>query len=87
MDLRHVNGLSTRRFVFRHGFRHFNYLHFPLFVSHNLIRRSTYKSFYYVSCALGVGVAQLGGYLFAVGGHDGTNYLNSVEAYDPIKDR
>lgn len=36
---------------------------------------------------LGVGVAQLGGYLFAVGGHDGTNYLNSVEAYNPITDR
>ena len=35
----------------------------------------------------GVGVAQLGGYLFAVGGHDGSNYLNSVEAYNPISDR
>lgn len=35
----------------------------------------------------GVGVAQLGSYLFAVGGHDGTNYLNSVEAYNPIADR
>lgn len=38
-------------------------------------------------CISGVGVAQLGGYLFAVGGHDGSNYLNSVEAYNPITDR
>ena len=33
----------------------------------------------------GVGVAALGGRLYAVGGHDGQNYLNSVEAYDPLK--
>lgn len=33
----------------------------------------------------GVGVASLGGRLYAVGGHDGYHYLNSVEAYDPSK--
>lgn len=27
----------------------------------------------------GVGVAVLDGFLYAVGGHDGTSYLNSVE--------
>ena len=35
----------------------------------------------------GVGVAALGGKIYSVGGHDGTNYLNSVEAFDPIEDR
>lgn len=35
----------------------------------------------------GVGVAALGGRLYAVGGHDGTNYLSSVEEYDPVLDR
>ena len=41
-----------------------------------------------MSCARGgVGVAALGGRIYAVGGHDGTNYLNSVEAYDPLTDR
>jgi kelch-like protein 8 len=35
----------------------------------------------------GVGVAALGGRLYAVGGHDGCNYLNSVESYNPITDR
>ena len=42
----------------------------------------------HMSCARGgVGVASLGGKIYAVGGHDGTNYLNSVEAYDPLMDR
>jgi len=35
----------------------------------------------------GVGVAALGGKLYAVGGHDGSNYLSSVEEYDPCTDR
>jgi len=35
----------------------------------------------------GVGVAALGGRLYAVGGHDGSNYLSSVEEYDPCLDR
>jgi len=35
----------------------------------------------------GVGVAALGGKLYAVGGHDGSNYLSSVEEYDPSTDR
>ena len=30
-----------------------------------------------------VGVASLGGKLYAVGGHDGNQHLNSVECYDP----
>lgn len=30
-----------------------------------------------------VGVAYLGGRLYAVGGHDGRQHLNSVECYDP----
>ena len=34
----------------------------------------------------GVGIAALGGKLYAVGGHDGTNYLSSVEEYDPLSD-
>ena len=35
----------------------------------------------------GVGVAALGGRIYAVGGHDGSNYLNSVECYDALKDK
>ncbi|XP_063718556.1 kelch-like protein 20 [Symsagittifera roscoffensis] len=31
----------------------------------------------------GIGVAVLNGLIYAVGGHDGTSYLNSVECYDP----
>ena len=34
----------------------------------------------------GVGVAALGGCLFAVGGHNGKNYLNTVECYCPASD-
>lgn len=34
----------------------------------------------------GVGVTALGGKIYAVGGHDGSNYLASVEAYDPVAD-
>lgn len=37
-------------------------------------------------CRGGVGVAALGGYLFAVGGHDGKAYLNTVEMYCPNSD-
>ena len=32
---------------------------------------------------LGVAVAVLGGFLYAVGGSDGTSPLNTVERYDP----
>lgn len=32
----------------------------------------------------GVGVAVLNGQLYAIGGHDGNSYLNSVERYDPL---
>jgi len=35
----------------------------------------------------GVGVAALGGKIYAVGGHDGSNYLSSVEAYDVLNDK
>ena len=31
----------------------------------------------------GVGVTVLGDFLYAIGGHDGTSYLNSIERYDP----
>ena len=31
----------------------------------------------------GVGVAVLNDLLYAVGGHDGQSYLNSIERYDP----
>ena len=34
---------------------------------------------------LGVAVAVLHGYLYAIGGSDGQNPLNSVERYDPQK--
>ena len=32
----------------------------------------------------GVGVAVLNQQIYAIGGHDGVSYLNSVERYDPI---
>jgi kelch-like protein 20 len=32
---------------------------------------------------LGVAVAVLGGYLYAIGGSDGSTPLNTVERYDP----
>lgn len=35
------------------------------------------------TCRGGVGLGTLGGRLYAVGGHDSHNYLNTVEAYDP----
>ncbi len=35
----------------------------------------------------GVGVVMLGGLLYAIGGHDGSSYLNSVERYDPSADQ
>ena len=35
----------------------------------------------------GAGVAALAGKIYAVGGHDGTNYLSTVEAYDPLSNR
>ena len=38
-------------------------------------------------CRGGVGVSALGGLLYAVGGHNGSSYLNSVEAYDPLADK
>ena len=34
-------------------------------------------------CRGGVGLTTLGGYLFAVGGHDGKAYLSSAEMYNP----
>ena len=47
-----------------------------------------WESVFRLSCPRGgVGLAALGGRLYAVGGHDGKNYLNSVEAYDPLTDR
>ena len=37
-------------------------------------------------CRGGVGLSVLGGYLFAVGGHDGKVYLNTAEIYCPNTD-
>lgn len=34
-------------------------------------------------CRGGVGVASMGGFLFAIGGHDGRTYLNTAEMYCP----
>ena len=39
------------------------------------------------TCRGGVGLSTLGRRLYAVGGHDSFNYLNSVEAYDPDSNR
>ena len=36
---------------------------------------------------LGVVVCVLGGFLYAIGGSDGVNPLNSVERYDPKTNR
>jgi len=48
---------------------------------------NTWSTVISMSCPRGgVGVAALGGKLYAVGGHDGTNYLSSVEEYDPLTD-
>lgn len=35
----------------------------------------------------GVGSAALGGFIYAIGGHNATHYLNSVEIYDVNQDR
>ena len=35
----------------------------------------------------GVGATTLAGQIYVVGGHDGSNYLSSVEAFDPIQNR
>lgn len=35
------------------------------------------------TCRGGVGLTSLGGYMFAVGGHDGKSYLSTTEMYSP----
>lgn len=35
---------------------------------------------------LGVGAAVVDNYLYVVGGHSGSSYLNTVQKYDPISD-
>lgn len=35
----------------------------------------------------GVGIATVMGKIFAVGGHNGNAYLNTVEAFDPVLNR
>ena len=37
-------------------------------------------------CRGGVGLVSLGGYLFAIGGHDGKAYLSTAEMYHPSTD-
>ena len=43
-----------------------------------------FPSFY--SPFLGVGAAVIDNYLYVVGGHSGSSYLNTVQKYDPISD-
>ena len=38
------------------------------------------------TCRGGVGAGAMGGRLWAVGGHNGDQYLNSVESYNPLTD-
>ncbi len=38
-------------------------------------------------CRGGVGLAALGGYLFAIGGHNGKAYLQTAEVYCPRTDK
>lgn len=38
-------------------------------------------------CRGGVGLAAMGRYLFAIGGHDGKNYLKTAEVYCPREDQ
>lgn len=38
-----------------------------------------------LNCRDAVGASFLGNRIYAVGGYDGTKYLNDVERYDPIK--
>lgn len=35
---------------------------------------------------IGVGAAVIDNYLYVVGGHSGSSYLNTVQKYDPISD-
>ena len=39
------------------------------------------------TCRGGVGAGAMGGRLWAVGGHNGEQYLNSVESYNLLADR
>lgn len=41
---------------------------------------------YFYSPFLGVGAAVIDNYLYVVGGHSGSSYLNTVQKYDPISD-
>lgn len=42
------------------------------------------RHYHFFSFSGGVGVAAIGGRIFAIGGHDSKNYLNTVEAFDPV---
>lgn len=41
---------------------------------------------YFYPPFLGVGAAVIDNYLYVVGGHSGSSYLNTVQKYDPISD-
>lgn len=42
--------------------------------------------FFFFFFPIGVGAAVIDNYLYVVGGHSGSSYLNTVQKYDPISD-
>lgn len=60
-----------------------NELKYKLFsVRHSLLHNEPVWSL----PVLGVGAAVVDNYLYVVGGHSGSSYLNTVQKYDPISD-
>ena len=43
-------------------------------------------TYYFIIYIVGVGSAIVDNYLYVVGGHSGSSYLNTVQRYDPISD-
>lgn len=56
----------------------FFYIYFPILIKHRFEKVAPMTT-----RRLGVAVAVLGGYLYAIGGSDGQCPLNTVERYDP----